>query len=137
MLYLLDTDILSQRTKPFPNPQVKAWLAATNDLDTAISVINLLELQQGVGVLPTGKRKKSLEHWLSVSILEIYENRILPISPEIALHAGNLVALAKSSGHTATAEDALIAATAHIHALTLVTLNRKHFQRLGAKMLSF
>jgi predicted nucleic acid-binding protein len=136
VIFLLGTDALSQRTKSFPNPVVKAWLETTNELDTAISVISLLEIKQGVEVLPAGKRKRSLDDWITAAIPSIYGNRILPVTPEIALYAGRLIGRAKDSGRTATAEDALIAATAHIHSLTLVTLNRKHFQWLGAKMLA-
>lgn len=136
MQFLLDTDIVSQTTKPSPHPKVSAWLASVNSIETAISAITLLELQEGIDLLPSGKRKRGLELWLSTTMVAGYGDRILPVTPQIAIYAGHLVASAKSSGHTATPEDALLAATAYIHSLPLVTLNRKHLERLGTKMVT-
>jgi predicted nucleic acid-binding protein len=62
---------------------------------------------------------------------------VLPVTEEIADLSGRMIAASKKASHTAEMGDTLTAATASIHGLKVATLNRKHFQRLGAELVEF
>ena len=62
MKYLVDANVLSEPTKPVPEPKVVAWLRA-NERDIAVDPIVLGELQFGILLLPKGKKRTALERW--------------------------------------------------------------------------
>jgi predicted nucleic acid-binding protein len=102
-----------------------------------LSVITLVELRRGIQLLPQGKRREALDEWLLNDVAEAYEGRILPVTAAIADLAGRVAAAAKQDGYTVELADVLIAATARVHGLAVVTLNRKHFERLGVELVEF
>ena len=137
MKYLLDTDVLSQVTKITADGALERWLGKVNLKDSFISVITLQEIKAGIDLLPAGQRSEALKVWFTRDVLGGFGERTLPVSPAIALECGALVAAAKLGGHTANLGDGLIAATAKVHGLQMVTLNRKHFVRLGVIPIDF
>jgi predicted nucleic acid-binding protein len=128
MSFLLDTNVVSESTKPRPNPGVVAWLAAVDEDDVFLSVITLTELRYGVERLAQGRRRKQLDRWLQQDLPLRFEGRILPIDALVADTCGKLVARTESLGRPIEARDAFIAATAQVHQLTLVTRNVSHFE---------
>jgi predicted nucleic acid-binding protein len=134
---LLDTNIVSQRIKPNPDEKVVGWLSRLPDSDSFLSVVSILELRTGIDLLPAGRKRRDLESWLVDSVRRGYRGRILPVSEEVADMCGRLIAKAKSEGSTPDVNDALIAATARVHGLTVATLNRTHFERLGVELVEF
>jgi predicted nucleic acid-binding protein len=128
MSFLLDTNVVSESTKPRPNPGVVAWLAAVDEDDAFLSVITLTELRYGVERLAQGRRRKQLDRWLQQDLPLRFEGRILPIDALVADTCGKLVARTESLGRPIEARDAFIAATAQVHQLTLVTRNVSHFE---------
>jgi predicted nucleic acid-binding protein len=95
-----------------------------------MSVMSLTEMRVGLGLMPPGKRRNAIAHWLERSLIPHFQNRILPVTSEIAIECGNILAAAKSAGHTPDPLDALIAATARVNGFSVLTLNRKHFSAL-------
>ena len=128
MNFLLDTNVVSESTKPRPNPGVVAWLAAVDEDDVFLSVITLTELRYGVERLAQGRRRKQLDRWLQQDLPLRFEGRILPIDALVADTCGKLVARTESLGRPIEARVAFIAATAQVHQLTLVTRNVSHFE---------
>ena len=128
MSFLLDTNVVSESTKPRPNPGVVAWLAAVDEDNVFLSVITLTELRYGVERLAQGRRRKQLDRWLQQDLPLRFEGRILPIDALVADTCGKLVARTESLGRPIEARDAFIAATAQVHQLTLVTRNVSHFE---------
>ena len=128
MSFLLDTNVVSESTKPRPNPGVVAWLAAVDEDDAFLSVITLTELRYGVERLAQGRRRKQLDRWLQQDLPLRFEGRILPIDALVADTCGKLVARTESLGRPIEARVAFIAATAQVHQLTLVTRNVSHFE---------
>ena len=126
--FLLDTNVVSESTKPRPNPGVVAWLAAVDEDDVFLSVITLTELRYGVERLAQGRRRKQLDRWLQQDLPLRFEGRILPIDALVADTCGKLVARTELLGRPIEARDAFIAATAQVHQLTLVTRNVSHFE---------
>ncbi len=135
MSFLLDTDVISQVTKSVPDPATMTWLAAHPVSRMHLSVMSLLEIRSGIGTMPAGKKSQLLSAWLDLELPALYANRILPVTAEIALDAGRLIAQTHIAGHTADPNDAIIAATARIHGYTLVTRNRRHFERLDVPII--
>lgn len=122
MSYLLDTNILSEARKPFPDERVLTWLAAQPLSQTYLSVISLGELEEGVVSLGETRRAEELRGWLT-QLTEGFQGRILDVDYEVVTMWGRIRAEAKRRGLTPPAIDALIAATALSHDLTLVTRN--------------
>ena len=130
MSYLLDTVIVSQPDKPLPHASIMRWLEAHDSKDTFLSVMTLMEIRMGITMMPAGRRRSAHFHFLEAVIPASYAGRILPITAEIADDCGRLLGEARRAGAQVDASDALIAATARVHGLTIVTLNYKHFSKL-------
>lgn len=127
MSFLLDTNVVSEWTKPRPNPGLMAWLAATDEDRVFLSVVTIAELRRGVESLASGDRRKRLDDWLQQDLSSRFEGRMLPIDAQIANVWGRIVARRESSGCPIHAMDAMLAATVQVHALTLVTRNEADF----------
>jgi len=134
---LLDTDVVSQWSKPLPNEQVAHWLGTVALEETYISVITIQELRAGIERLPVGRKKSGLDAWLSASLLVKYETRILPVTLEIADMCGRLLGSKDLGGFHPENTDAYIAATARVYGFRVATLNRKHFAKLGVELVDF
>jgi hypothetical protein len=135
--YLLDTNILSQATKPVPDAATIEWLDSVALENLYLSAVTLIEFRQGIELLAAGKNKQTLENWLQKDILGRFRGRILPVDIGVADAAGRISAMSKRGGLNIQVADLLIAATAQTHGMTLVTLNRKHFEKLGVAMVKF
>lgn len=127
MTFLLDTNVVSEWTKPRPDAGVADWLARVDEDSVFLSVVTFAELRHGIERLPAGKRRKQLDEWLRSDLLLRFEQRTLPVDGAVADEWGRLVARHESVGRPIHAMDALIAATAQVHALTLVTRNASDF----------
>lgn len=128
MSYLLDTNILSELTKPKPNPRVLAWFAATPSDALHISVITLGELRSGVERMPDSKRRERIRLWLEQTLADWLGDRALPVSAAVADRWGRLTAQVK---RPLPAIDSLLAATALTHNLRIVTHNTRDFDLPG------
>ena len=125
--FLLDTNVVSEWTKPRPHPSVVAWLAQVDEDAVYLSVVTFAELRHGIERLPPGKRRKQLDEWLRADLPLRFEQRILLVDGTVADEWGRLVARHESVGRPIHAMDALIAATSEVHGLTLVTRNAADF----------
>jgi len=126
--YLLDTNVVSEWTKPRPNPGVIEWLSQVAEDDVFLSVVTFAELRHGIERLPAGRRRRRLDEWLRGELALRFEGRIVLIDGAIADEWGRLVVRQEARGRPIAAIDGLIAATAQVHALTLVTRNAADFQ---------
>jgi predicted nucleic acid-binding protein len=135
--YLLDTDVVSQYTKLPPNPRVGAWVQRTDDSDLYISTITFAELSYGINLLSPGKRRTELENWVEDHLYMQFFNRVLGFNLDVAKRYGSLMARAKKNGYNPNAMDCLLAATAAANGMTVATLNRKDFEKLGVELVEF
>ncbi len=125
MNWLLDTNALSELTKPKPSPSVLDWLEANED-DTTISAISIGEMFAGIEKLPEGKRRRTLEQAMRF-MREDYAERTLDFTVGAAVEWGRLVAKARKSGRSLAVLDSQIEATAIHYGLTVVTRNAADF----------
>ncbi len=128
MSFLLDTNVVSEWTKPHPNPGLIEWLAEVDEDEVFLSVVTFAELRHGIERLPAGRRRRQLDQWLRAEVPARFEGRIILVDGAIGDEWGRLTARHEARGRPIQAMDALIAATAQVHALTLVTRNTKDFQ---------
>jgi hypothetical protein len=126
--FLLDTNVVSEWVKPRPTPSVVAWLADVDEDRVFISVATLGELRHGIDRLPAGRRRSRLDEWLGHELRDRFEGRVLPIDDAVAERWGALVARREKIGRPIGVMDAFVAATAEVHALTLVTRNAADFK---------
>jgi predicted nucleic acid-binding protein len=127
--FLLDTNVLSEARRK--SPAVATWIKATAGAARYCSVVSLGEIEKGIEM----RRRSDLEAaailkaWRERLTIEFGE-RVLPVTAEIALAWGRIAA-----GRTRDTADALIAATALVHGLTLVTRNIRDFADLPLRVL--
>ena len=135
MSYLLDTNAISEWVKPRPDPGIARWLDEVDEDRTYLSVITLGELRKGVDRLADGKRRDRLDDWLTNDLPDRFGDRVLPVDNPIADECGRLLASAETAGTTIGGIDGLIAATAKVHDLQVVTRNVAHFRHTGADII--
>ena len=128
MNFLLDTNVVSEWTKPRPNSGVVSWLAEADEDRVFISVVTLAELRYGVERMATGNRRRRLEEWLGGELPLRFEGRVLSVDKAVADAWGHVVARRNATGRPIGAMDAFIAATVKVHGLTLVTRNASDFE---------
>jgi toxin FitB len=129
VIYLVDANVLSEPTKPSPEPKVVNWLA-TNEASLVVDPIILGELCLGVLSLPRGSRRARLEVWLEALVKTV---DCLPWDAFVARRWAALVVEMRRKGHTLPVLDAMIAATALEHGLVLATRNTRDFARTGVE----
>ncbi len=123
MSFLLDTNVVSEWARPRPNLGLMAWLAQVDEDRVYLSVVTIVELRHGIERLAAGKRREQLDDWLREHLLPRFEGRLLAIDFEVANECGRVIARREGMGRPIHAMDALIAATAQIHGLTVVSRN--------------
>jgi len=133
--FLLDTNVISEWTRPQPDPSVVAWLAQVDEERVFLSVTSLAEIQHGIELLAPGHRRRLLETWLLEDLPARFEGRILDVDSRVAVMWGVLMSRGRRAGRPFGSMDAFFAATAEVHALTLVTRNTRDFEALGIELL--
>ena len=126
MKYLLDTCVISELVKPAPNRKVVDWLNEVSSKALFLSVITIGEIKKGLTKLPNSKKKERLTLWLN-TLLNEYQERILPVDLMVAENWGVLQGNAEMAGTPMSSIDSLLAATTYTHNLTLVTRNESDF----------
>ncbi|ANM13074.1 VapC toxin family PIN domain ribonuclease [Rhizobium leguminosarum bv. trifolii] len=134
MRLLLDTNVLSEVTKPNPDMRVLAWLDKLDEDRTFISIVSIAEIRRGVALMDSGRKRDALTEWLARDLPQRFQRRIIPVEEPVALAWGDLMGQAKRSGRGLSSMDGLIAATAVAHDLTLATRNTRDFVGFGIEL---
>ena len=111
-MILLDTNVLSELTRPMPDPAVERWLAARLVADLFVSAITEAELRLGMAMLPPGKRRFLLAAATEDMLADDFTGRILPFDSPAAVAYADIVAHRRRAGRPISQSDAPIAATA-------------------------
>lgn len=128
MSILLDTNVVSELRKgPRTNPSVRAWFESVAEADLHLSVLVIGELRRGIDRVRTtdATQAVALERWLQRLTRE-HVGRILPIDRRVAEQWGRFSAIRSDSPI-----DVLMAATAYVHEMTLVTRNTRDVDWTG------
>ncbi len=135
MRYPLDTDVICELRKPAGRAAVgvRTWAAGNPASDLAISVITLMEIEIGVARLERRDARQGavLRTWLERDLLAAFATRLLPIDPAVARRAASM-----HVPDPRPERDALIAATALVGNLVVVTRNTTDFRPLGVSVVN-
>ncbi len=132
-MYLLDTNVVSELRRPEKaDPRVRAWAATVPVCDFFMSAISVLEIELGALLM---ERKdavygKALRQWIDQEILPRFEGRILAVDTPVAQRCARLH-VPDPRGE----RDALIAATALVHGMTVITRNVADFTPTGVPII--
>jgi toxin FitB len=129
--YLVDANVLSEATKPQPVARVIDWLRV-HERQIVVDPIILGEIRFGIHLVSAGARRRRLERWFAAGIEKIH---CVPWQAATGLRWAKLLAALRSNGKTMPIKDSLIAATALVHNLTVVTRNNRDFMNAGVKMI--
>ena len=136
MNFLIDTCCISELVKKDPNPNVVKWFSENDELSMYLSVITFGELRKGVQKLPNSKKRAALNSWINDDLQFRFKNRILNIGLEELNKWGEILAEAEKTGEPMPAIDALIAASALVHYLYVVTRNVSDMEASGVEIIN-
>ena len=133
-MFVLDTNVVSELRRPErANSNVVKWAAGIPAVQFFLSAISLLEIERGA--LQVARKDptqgKVLRTWIDGQILARFENRILAVDSTVALRCARL-----HIPDPRSERDALIAATALVHGMTVVTRNVEDFEATGVTLLN-
>ena len=130
--YLLDTNIISNVTKPAPSNALISWMADQADPDLFISSLTVAEIRRGLLEKPLGRKRTELEKWFAgpEGPQALFAGRVLPFEESAALIWARLMAKGTTTGRPRNALDMIIAAVAEANDCVVVTDNEKDFAGL-------
>lgn len=132
MSFLLDTNVVSEVRKARPNLAVKRWIESVSSDRLFLSVLVVGEIRRGIEQLRRKDVRQAMAHeeWL-VRLHELYAERLLPVTLAVAEEWGRL-----NVPNPIPVTDGLMAATAKVNGLTLVTRNTADVARTGVSVLN-
>ena len=130
--YLLDTNVISNATKPSPSAPLLEWMAAQPDEDLFISSLTVAEIRRGVLAKPAGWKRDQLEAWFAgpEGPQALFVGRVLPFDEKSALAWARLMSEGDAAGKPRSALDMIIAAVAEANGCVIVTDNERDFAGL-------
>jgi predicted nucleic acid-binding protein len=134
MRFLLDTNIISNVTKPAPSEALLDWMGEQDDRDLYICSLTVAEICRGVLEKPAGKRRRELEAWFSgpEGPQALFAGRVLAFDEKAGLAWATLMADGKTRGRPRSAIDTIIAAIAVANDCVVVTDNERDFDGVEA-----
>ena len=130
--YLLDTNIISNVTKPAPSKSLIAWMSEQPDESLFIASLSVAEILCGVLEKPAGKKRTQLESWFNgpEGPWALFSGRVLPFDEKASLIWARLMADGFKAGRPRSALDMILAAIAEVNQCLLITENEKDFAGL-------
>jgi len=122
--HLVDANVLSEATKPSPDPQVVEWLRR-NERSIVVDPIILGEVRFGILLLALGTRRTELERWFEQGVSRV---ACIAWDSVVGMRWAQLLADLRQRGRPMSIKDSLIAATALAYDLAVVTLNQRDFE---------
>lgn len=135
MSFLLDTNVISElrRSRLRADPSVRQWVSEHKPSDLYLSVVTVLEVELGIARLSRrdATQAQRLQAWLEDDLLAMFSGRVLPVDVQVARRAARL-----HVPDPRPERDALIAATAVVHGLTVITRNIADFEPMGVALIN-
>jgi predicted nucleic acid-binding protein len=130
--YLLDTNIISNATKPAPSEALVEWMSGQADEDLLISCLTVAEIRRGILEKPAGKKRRALERWFSgpEGPQVLFAGRVLPFDEKAGLVWARLMAEGTARGRPRSPLDMIVAAVAEANDCVVVTDSERDFAGL-------
>ena len=125
-MFLLDTNVVSELSKPRPSPKVMDWINGQDRRELFISAIVKTEIEYGIFRMPDGKKKQALDAAIK-QVLSLFKNRCLPFDEKSSAHCAAIRVARERSGERIETLDAMIAAIARQHEFSIVTRDAADF----------
>jgi len=132
--FLLDTNVISDLVKPRPSVRLRAWIEQRDEESLYISVLTLGEIRQGIESARTDRKKSAKLEQALADFRARFAGRVLGVDGIVAETWGELNGRARMQGMPVAVIDGLLAATAIVHRLVVVTGNARHFTQAGARV---
>ncbi len=130
-MILLDTNVVSEMMRPFPDSVVETWIAGNPAETLYFSAVGEAELRYGAAVMPPGRRRDRLASDIESVLRAAFGDRILPFDSAAARAYAEIVAARRQAGRTVSMADGQIAAIACARGMAVATRNVRHFRGMG------
>jgi predicted nucleic acid-binding protein len=130
MKFLVDANVLSEVTRPEPQPAVVQWLRK-HERDIVVTPIVLGEIEYGIGLTTSIRKRKELKRWFAEGMRRL---RVIDLDTDTASIWAALLVRLRKKGKAMPVKNSLIAASALQHQLTIVTRNISDFQNAGVSL---
>ncbi len=136
--WILDTSVVSEMMRPYPEPRVAWFLDAIAHEGIGISTITIWEILNRIGRLKTGQRREELATRFQNILDDIFEDRILDWTASDALECAVIMEIKRRMGESLDHRlpDGMLAGTASSRNLTIVTGNEKEFRNTGVRAIN-
>ena len=135
-MIILDTNVISELTRPVPDSDVIAWLDSQPAEETAVTAITVAELCYGVRRLPDGRRKTELSEAVSALVDTDFRGRVEAFDVLAAEQYADVVTTRERTGKPISTSDAQIAAICRVLNATLATRNTADFTGTGVGLIN-
>lgn len=135
MSFLLDTNVISEMTRPRPSPRVQGWLESRGGDTLFLSAITLGELRKGALLAEAPKRRRLLD-WIEHTLKPQFDGRVIPLDVAVLEKWADIQSSLQRHGDSLPVLDGLIAATAAVHDLSVVTRNTADFRLGGVRVVN-
>ncbi|MBI3185790.1 MAG: type II toxin-antitoxin system VapC family toxin [Myxococcales bacterium] len=129
MSFLLDTCFISELTKRRRDQGVLRWLEEQDESDLFLSIVTIGELEKGLAKVRDARRRERLNEFIEVQVVDRFRERMIEIGEPVWRRWGTLCGVAERAGRPLPVLDALVAAAAQVHGMTVVTRNEADFLR--------
>lgn len=134
--WLLDTNVLSELRRQKPHRKVVAFVAG-QPLDLLyVSSVTLAEIRFGIELVTDATKRAGLANWLANDVRPLFGQRVLPVSEDVLFKWRLLVEEGRKAGHTFSQPDLMIAATALLHGMTVVSRDTSEYEKAGVAFLN-
>ena len=134
--WLLDTNILSELRRPKPEPKIVAFIAAQKLDLLYVSAVTIAEIRFGIELVSNPSRRAELNDWLTHKVRPTFGQRILAVSEDVMFRWRLMVEDGRKARHTFSQPDLIIAATAFVWDLTVVTRDVNDYRRARVPVLN-
>jgi hypothetical protein len=129
--WLLDTNVVSEGVRSRPHSKVVRWISSQPREYLSLSAVTLAELRNGAATANSEALRTTLTRWIESNIVTFFDGQMLPLTVDILVDWIGVSRSLRMIGKTRDAADMLIASTARVHGLTVVTRNIRDFADTG------
>lgn len=134
-MIVLDTNVLAELIKPAPMRAVTEWIASQPATSLYTTSVTQAEILHGIMLMPSGKRRSSIEAAVEAMFSQDFGGRVLPFGSDAAHHYARIAATRQRAGHPTSHFDAQIAAIARATGSAVATRNISDFEGCGVKLI--